>query len=142
MCDYSLHAVASRPARIADKLVTTTFRNTTTRGLCAPGEPNVAVCLMPGTELVFDADVRWEHALLPFWKKKIPQRVARFRALDGGSNQHKDAFEFPGGKTVLLTDLVAGQTATVLQLPAQAGGQRAAGQEAAPAPEMVAEMAE
>jgi hypothetical protein len=124
MCDYSLHAVASRPARIADKLMTTTFRSTATRGLCAPDEPNVAVCLMPGTELVFDADVRWEHALLPFWKRTVPHRVARFRCLDVGPNQHQDALEFPGGRTVLLTDLVVGQSATVLQLPAQARDQR------------------
>lgn len=141
MCDYSLHAVASRPARIADKLVTTAFRHTITRGLCAPAEPNVAVCLMPGTELVFDADVRSERALLPFWKKKIPHRVARFRCLDVGPNQHKDALEFPGGKTILLTDLVAGQTATVLQLPAQSGGQRRTGREAASAQDAAEMMA-
>ena len=141
MCDYSLHAVASRPARIADKLVTTTFRHTTTRGLCAPAEPHVAVCLMPGTELVFDADVRWEHALLPFWKRTIPQRVARFRCLDVAPGQHKDALEFPGGKTILLTDLLAGQTATVLQLPAQASGPRGSSREAAPADEAAEIMA-
>jgi len=30
MCDYSLHLVASRPAKIGDKLVTTKFNNTLT----------------------------------------------------------------------------------------------------------------
>jgi hypothetical protein len=30
-----------------------------------------------------------------------------------------DALEFPDGKMVLLTDLIEGQEATVLQLPAQ-----------------------
>ena len=29
MCDYSLHGVATRPARVGDKLVTTQFWNTT-----------------------------------------------------------------------------------------------------------------
>jgi hypothetical protein len=32
---------------------------------------------------------------------------------------HHDALEFPDGKTVLLTDLLEAQEATVLQLPAQ-----------------------
>jgi hypothetical protein len=32
---------------------------------------------------------------------------------------HHDALEFPDGKMVLLTNLLEGQEATVLQLPAQ-----------------------
>jgi hypothetical protein len=32
---------------------------------------------------------------------------------------HHDALEFPGGQVVLLTDMVEGQEATVLQLPAR-----------------------
>ena len=43
MCDYSLDFVASRPARVGDKLVSTGFRNSVTRGFAAIGEPNVAV---------------------------------------------------------------------------------------------------
>ena len=54
MCDYSLHNVASRPARVGDKLVSTSFLNSSTRGFAAVGEPNVAVCLLPGTELAFE----------------------------------------------------------------------------------------
>jgi hypothetical protein len=54
MCDFSLHLVKSRPAQVADKLVTTKFNNSTTRGFAAIGEPDVAVCLRPGTELVFE----------------------------------------------------------------------------------------
>ena len=46
MCDYSLHHVASRPAKVGDKLVTTQFNNSITRGFAAVGEPNVAVCLL------------------------------------------------------------------------------------------------
>ena len=33
MCDYSLHHVTSRPAKVGDKLVTTNFKNSVTRGL-------------------------------------------------------------------------------------------------------------
>jgi hypothetical protein len=52
MCDYSLHLVASRPAKVGDKLVTTAFNNSLTRGFAAVGEPHVAVCLLPGTDPV------------------------------------------------------------------------------------------
>jgi hypothetical protein len=51
MCDFSLEFVASRPARVGDKLVSTRFDNSFTRGFAAIGEPEVAVCLLPGTEL-------------------------------------------------------------------------------------------
>jgi len=54
MCDYSLHGVAARPARVGDKLVTTQFWNTTTRGFSAVEEPRVAVCLLSGTEVAFE----------------------------------------------------------------------------------------
>jgi hypothetical protein len=42
MCDYSLHYVASRPAKIEDKLVVTKFNNSITRGFAAVGEPYVS----------------------------------------------------------------------------------------------------
>jgi hypothetical protein len=57
MCHYSLHHVATRPAKIKDRLVTTKFHNTVTRSLAANNDPRVAVCLMPGTELTFDRDI-------------------------------------------------------------------------------------
>jgi hypothetical protein len=52
MCDYSLHNVKSRPARVGDKLTTRNF-NTGTRGFAAPEDANTAVCVLPGTELAF-----------------------------------------------------------------------------------------
>jgi hypothetical protein len=42
MCDFSLEHLASRPA-IGDQLVTTKFGRAYTTGLCAGGEPSVAV---------------------------------------------------------------------------------------------------
>ena len=51
MCDYSLEHLASRPARVGDTLVTTKFRHSLTGGFCGVGEPNVAVCLQPGSWL-------------------------------------------------------------------------------------------
>jgi hypothetical protein len=121
MCDYSLHLVATRPAQIEDKLVTTKFRNSVTRGFAAVGQPNVAVCLLPGTEIAFDENVECERlgGILP--NKKIGQQLARFRQINmKDAATHHDALEFPDGQVVLLTRLCAGQRATVLQLPATA----------------------
>jgi hypothetical protein len=123
MCDYSLHHVATRPAQIEDKLVTTKFRNSITRGFAAVGEPHVAVCLLPGTEIAFDENVECEPpfgiSILP--NKKIEQRLARFRQINtDNAVVHHDALEFPDGQVVLLTRLPEGQRATVLQLPAAA----------------------
>ena len=120
MCDYSLHHVATRPAKIEDRLVTTKFHNTLTRGFAAVSEPRVAVCLLPGTELAFDRDVECDAALAIFPTKKIGQRVARFREVNTEQpTMHHDALEFADGRVVLLTTLCANQHATVLQLPAE-----------------------
>jgi hypothetical protein len=119
MCDYSLHHVATRPAKIEDRLVTTKFHNTITRGFAAISDPRVAVCLMPGTELAFDREVECEAALAIFPTKKIGRRVARFRQINTGQpTMHHDALEFPDGQVVLLTSLCDNQYATVLQMPA------------------------
>ena len=120
MCDYSLHGVAARPAKVGDKLVTTHFWNTTTRGFSAVGEPRVAVCLLPGTEVVFEREVeRQLTGFQLFFRRTAPLRdqVARFRQVNiDNPCTHHDALEFPDGQIVLLTHLRAGQRATVLQL--------------------------
>jgi hypothetical protein len=120
MCDYSLHLIASRPAQIGDKLVSTSFPHTTTRGFASVDDRNTAVCLLPGTELAFENEVRCETGLFLSWR--LGHKVAKFRQVDTGrSNVHHDALEFPDGKTILLTQLCKGQRATVLQLPARSG---------------------
>ena len=119
MCDYSLHLVASRPAKVGDKLVTTEFAKSIIRGFAAVGEPEVAVCLLPGTELAFEDDIQYDRALSFFGKARVNHRVARFRQVNmNDPHVHHDALEFPDGEIVKVTRLVAGQTATVLQLPA------------------------
>ena len=77
MCDYSLHHVRNRPAKIEDKLVATKFHNSITRGFAAVGQPNVAVCLLPGTEIAFDESVECEPSfgIGIFPNKKIGQRL-------------------------------------------------------------------
>jgi hypothetical protein len=119
MCDYSLHQVASRPAKVADKLVTTEFANSITRGFAAVGQPDVAVCLLAGTELAFDDNVQYQRVIRLFGKAHVDHKVARFRQFEmDNPHVHHDALEFPNGEIVKVTRLIAGQTATVLQLPA------------------------
>src|SRR5580704_12613444 len=117
MCDYSSHHVASRPATVGDKLVTTQFWNTTTRGFSPVGQPKVAVCLLPGTEVAFEEAVEREVTgfQLSFFKREpehINHTVARFRQVNlDNPHTHHDALEFPDGRIVLLTHLRPGQQA-------------------------------
>jgi len=118
MCDYSLQHLANRPAKIGDRLVSTRFTNSITRGFAEVGTPNMAVCILPGTELAFDRDVECDHALGFLPNKKMKANVARFRQINlDNPYEHHDALEFPNGQVVLLTRLCEGQYATVLQLP-------------------------
>src|SRR6516164_6310381 len=121
MCDYSLHHLRSRPARVGDKLAVSDFGHYLgTRGFAAPEDAFLAVCLLPGTELSFAADVRRE-SLLP-WREKIKHSTAIFRQINKKQiSPYHDALEFPDGQIVLLTFLKRGQQATVLQLPASTG---------------------
>jgi len=129
MCDFSLHAVKSRPAEVGDKLTTRQFPFGT-RGFSAPEDINVAVCLRPGTELSFTDEVRRVQPW-PWSKNVICHKTAIFRQINQTNRvTHHDALEFPDGQIVLLTLLQEGQHATVLQLPAAAVGS-AATQEAA-----------
>jgi len=121
MCDYSLQSVRSRPATIGDRLVTYDFR-TGTVGFAAADDPRCAVCLQPGTELSFSADVRARAKIdFLFWQRRVfRHQTAIFRKLNEEYYPtHHDALEFPDGSRILLTRLYPGQTATVLQVPAR-----------------------
>ena len=91
MCDYSMHAIASRPAKVGETLVSTDFRGSSTRGFASAEETQVAVCLLPGTELVFEQNVthrgRW------FGSKKSP------------SASHNSASSIPRTRTNTTTRL-------------------------------------
>jgi len=128
MCDFSLHAVRSRPAKVGDKLTTRMF-NLGTRGFSAPEDERMAVCLLPGTELSFANDVRREIKWL--WTERvIGFKTAIFRQINLHNRAtHHDALEFPNGEVVLLTLLEEGQQATVLQLPATGESAKAKAQE-------------
>lgn len=114
MCDYSLMHVKSRPASVGDKLRTTNF-GTGTRGFAGANDPTTAVCVLPGTELAFDSEIRVYGAAT-----NTPYKTAIFRQINREQpRMHHDALELPDGQTLLLTFLCEGQEATVLQLPAK-----------------------
>jgi len=120
MCDYSLHSVKSRPAKVGDKLTTCNF-GTGTRGFAASEDASVAVCVRPGTELSFtDVITCLPTGLIPWRGKVVEYKTAIFRQINKEKIAvHHDALEFPDGQIVLLTTLCEGQQATVLQLPAE-----------------------
>ena len=128
MCDYSLENQISRAAEVGDKLVTSSFPMTPTRGFCAENEAGVAVCLLPGTELAFDEPVRYNGLwgyVVNYIKARMganmaEARLARFRQVDlDNPHTHHDAIELADGRIIKLTLLHEGQRARVLQLPAQ-----------------------
>jgi hypothetical protein len=120
MCDYSLHNVKSRAAKVGDQLTTRNF-GTGTRGFAASEDADTAVCVMPGTELAFSREVACTATgFLGLGARRMKHRTAIFRQINKEQTRvHHDALEFPDGQTVLLTDLLEGQQATVLQLPAK-----------------------
>lgn len=128
MCDYSLENQISRDAKVGDRLVTSSFPMTPTRGFCAEGEPGVAVCLRPGTELAFEEPVRYNGLwgyVVNYVKARLGHDIAestlaRFRQVDlDNPHTHHDAIELADGRIIKLALLHEGQSARVLQLPAQ-----------------------
>ena len=128
MCDYSLENQISRAAEVGDKLVTSSFPMTPTRGFCAQNEHGVAVCLLPGTELAFEEPVRYNGLwgyVVNYVKARLgydmaDAALARFRQVDlDNPHTHHDAIELADGRIIKLSLLHEGQRARVLQLPAQ-----------------------
>jgi hypothetical protein len=117
MCDYSLQNVRSRPAKVGDKLTTHDFGT----GFAAAEDSEMAVCILPGTELAFSSAVTLaDFRFVVRWKPEIlSYATAIFRQVNKNEPlKHHDALEFPDERIVLLTQC-EGQEATVLQLPAQ-----------------------
>jgi hypothetical protein len=88
--------------------VTASFNGTFTHGFAGVGEPNVAVCLLPGMEIAFDKEARRKG----FWLSKgLGQSTAVFRQINREQPyRFHDALEFADGQVVLLTRLCPGQT--------------------------------
>src|SRR5437773_402091 len=92
MCDYSLHTVRTRRAKVGEKLVTHGF-GTGTRGFATPEDCSVAVCELPGTELAFEKPVKYYAALM--FRANTGHTVAIFRQINKGAlHVNHDALEF------------------------------------------------
>jgi len=118
MCDYSLQNVASRPAKVGEHLITKSF-GTGTSGFVGLDDKDVAVCVLPGTEIAFDEPVRAGGNNFFGFAVNTKHKVAIFRQINKNEpHRHHDALEFPDGQVMLLTGLSQGQYAMVLQLPA------------------------
>jgi hypothetical protein len=77
-----------------------------------------AVCVLPGTELAFEAPVKYQTTFI--LRVNTGHTVAIFRQINKGVlHTNHDALEFLDGEIVLLTRLYEGQNATVLTLPTQ-----------------------
>src|SRR5258708_6056091 len=106
-----------RPKITNPSLVTHNF-GTGTRGFAAPEDCSVAVCVLPGTELAFEAPLKYQTTFM--LRANTGHTVAIFRQINKGAlHTNHDALEFPDGEIVLLTRLYEGQNATVLTLPTQ-----------------------
>jgi hypothetical protein len=121
MCDFSLQHAKSRPAVVADKLVSHNF-GCGTVGFKSVDDPigdATAVCILPGTELAFDSPIklRWPSDESRSIQGRFTTAIFRQRDKDK-PNVHHDVLEMPDGQQILLTLLEEGQNATVLQLPA------------------------
>src|SRR3974390_2116916 len=93
MCDYSLHNVKSRPAKVGDKLTTRDF-HTGTRGFSAPEDAYMAVCVLPGTELAFKKMVMYSPRGFFSWKASVvAHTTAIFRQINK-DNPHTPSSSF------------------------------------------------
>ena len=108
MCDYSLEAYRSRPARKGERYVTNRFESGSI-GLTAAGDRSTAVCVAPDMQLRLQG--------LP---KEVqdhfdvgPEEDVSFVRLDRESNWYQDGVRFDNGAEVLLQDLGRGITAIV-----------------------------
>src|SRR5260221_4374986 len=86
MCDYSLHNVKSRAARVGDKLTTRNF-GTGTRGFAAQEDATTAVCVLPGTELALSREVAFTASgFLGLGAGRVTYLTANF---SHGNNDHQ-----------------------------------------------------
>jgi hypothetical protein len=94
MCEYSLHEVASRPAKVKDKLITIEFSST---------HRFAAIMPPPGTELAFNDEVQYDRAFSLFGNARVNHKVARFRQIDVNDPHAQDALRYGTAITGCIT---------------------------------------
>jgi hypothetical protein len=117
MCDYSMHAIKNRKAVVGDKVKTSDFARTSSPGLESITEPNLAICLIPGTGVEFDEPVQHRDVSVNGIGVTLPFKIGRYVRKPGHEAEFHDAFQFPDGTVVLMAYLVTNQTGTVTYVP-------------------------
>src|SRR5271168_865785 len=110
MCDYSLEAYQSRPARKGEEYISKRFPSGST-GFVSPGDQSVAICMA--------CDMELELSRIPSGAQKLAgvsesERVT-FTQVDGPYN--RDAVRFANGKVMTMQVLGAGVTAWLAAAP-------------------------
>jgi hypothetical protein len=107
----------SQVAEAGDRLVTTGSARRNSCGFARVGEPDVAVSLIPGTELAFDKVIQYRRrfSVLRFCGGHRVAEFRHFRCRDPDVSY--DAIELPNGRIIMVAQLTGGQTATVERVP-------------------------
>jgi len=106
----------TRTARVGDKLITTDLVESGLSGFALAERPEVPVSLIPGTELRFDKDIHYYHRFSGL-RFCVSHKTARFRQFLDGTSASGGSLELADGRIVMLTELAAGQSATIVQVP-------------------------
>jgi hypothetical protein len=110
MCDYSLEAFRSRPARQGEEYITNRFPSGSI-GFVSPGDQSVAICMACDMELELSRIPSGTQAQAGVGET---ERVT-FTQVDGPFN--RDAVRFANGKVMTLQVLGAGVTAWLAAVP-------------------------
>lgn len=114
MCDYSLEAYRTRPAREGERYVTTRFASGSI-GLAAPGDVMTPVCVACDTPLHIEGIPAFVQARLGV----TAIEDATLTHLDRGA--FRDGVRFANGATIALQQLGTGASVTVTALLENAG---------------------
>ena len=110
MCDYSLEAFRSRPARMGEEYISNRFPSGSI-GFVSPGDRSVAICMACDMELELSHIPSATQAQAGVSES---ERVT-FTRVDGPFN--RDAVRFANGKVMTLQALGAGVTAWLAAAP-------------------------
>ena len=114
MRDDSLEHLASRPAKVGDKLVTTNSADRLRAPSAQSASPRSPFVFSLGQSLHLSARSK-PHRDFRLRPRKLGAKLARFRRVNEACRtMHHDALELPSGQVVLLTSLCEAQHATVI----------------------------
>ena len=120
MCDYSREGDASRDARVGDQLVTAEVGEHGCIGLVSPNDPDVSVCLLPGSRLKVIGNVP-QNLQSEMFISTGDRATFTKRDRPTGRSRYQDSLHFDAhvaSALVLIQDLLGGVEFEVLSVPA------------------------